>query len=590
MIAHPAPSRATSPDPELPAPHGLFFGRDERVRFGWVHEPAPGTATGAALVIVPPFGYEAICAHRSLRHLAEAAARAGLVAVRADLDGAGDSVGDDLDPERVGAWVASVDDACELARTHGATSIVLAGVRLGATLATLAAARRTDVSGLVAIAAVPAGKALVREARALQMALGLEEPPAGVTILPPDTQELVGFALTAETRAALSKIDLLGAPERPAPRVLVIDREDLAPNDKWVTALRGRGVDVEHVRLPGYVEMVLDPHRAEVPERIVGAAVRFAAACPVDATAASGSESALHASMRAEVAAGVTEDLVRLDDDLVALASRGTKATGRAIVLVNAGSIHRVGPNRLYVTVARDLAARGDLVLRLDVSGIGDSRPRGRQPDNVVYSPHAVDDVGVAVAWCRRQGASRVVVAGLCSGAYHAFKAAVAGHPIDVVVPINPLTFFWKPGMPLDFAAFKDAARYQKSVTSAKSWKKLLSGKVNLRRVVGVVATRARSMLEHRARDLARELRLPLTDDLASELAALGRRNVLMHFVFSAADPGRPMLVEQGGRTVERLQRTRKLSLDIIERTDHTFTARWAHPRLLDAIGRAIDG
>jgi hypothetical protein len=293
--------------------------------------------------------------------------------------------------------------------------------------------------------------------------------------------------------------------------------------------------------------------------------------------------------MRAEVAPGVTEDLVRLDDDLVAIVARGTLTTGGAVILINAGAIHRVGPNRLYVALARDLAARGDLVVRLDLSGIGDSRPRGRQPDNVVYSPHAVDDVGVAVAWCRRQGATRIAVAGLCSGAYHSLKAAVAGHPIDVVVPINPLTFFWKPGMPLDFTAFKDAARYQKSVTSAKSWKKLLTGRVDLRRVAGVVATRARSMIEHRAREIARELRLPLTDDLASELAALGRRNVHMNFVFSAADPGRPMLVEQGGRTVERLQRSRKLSLDIIERTDHTFTARWAHPRLLDAIGRAID-
>ena len=60
-------------EPALVRPDGVFFQSGERPRFGWVHTPA--VANGVGLVIVPPFGYEAICAHRSLRHLAEAAAR-----------------------------------------------------------------------------------------------------------------------------------------------------------------------------------------------------------------------------------------------------------------------------------------------------------------------------------------------------------------------------------------------------------------------------------------------------------------------------------------------------------------------------------
>src|SRR5262249_47437103 len=148
---------------------------------------------------------------------------------------------------------------------------------------------------------------------------------------------------------------------------------------------------------------------------------------------------------------------------------------------------------------------------------------------NVVYSDHAIADVGACVAWVRRQGAREVAVAGLCSGAYHALKAAVAGQPIDTVVPINPLTFFWKPGLPPDFAAFRvtdDAKRYQQSARSAASWKRLLSGKVDIARVARVVAERARAVAEHRARELLRRLRVPLRDDLGSELYALGRTNV----------------------------------------------------------------
>jgi hypothetical protein len=174
----------------------------------------------------------------------------------------------------------------------------------------------------------------------------------------------------------------------------------------------------------------------------------------------------------------------------------------------------------------------------------------------------------------------------LCSGAYHAFKAAVAGEKIDTVVPINPLTFFYTPGMPLDFAAFRvteDVQRYQKSVRSAASWKKLLRGDVDLRRVARVVAERARAMAEHKARDVLRQLRVPLRDDLGSEILALHRRGVAMRFIFAGSDPGHEMLLEQGGSAVKRVT-----SIDVIEGPDHTFTPRWSHPLLEAAIMRAV--
>jgi pimeloyl-ACP methyl ester carboxylesterase len=568
---------------------GFFAGGDGRARFGWVHEPAK--PTGIALVIVPPFGYEAICAHRSLRHLADAAAAAGVVAVRFDLDGTGDSAGDDLEHGRFDAWLASISDACDLARTRGADRIVLAGVRLGASLATLAAARRSDIAGVVAIAAVPAGKALVREGRALQMALGLGDPPNGAAS-DPDIHELVGFALTGETRTAISQIDLAKAQRPPAPAMLVIDRDDLPPNEMWLAALRALGVAVEHARLPGYVEMMLDPHRAEVPRAIIDATIAFAAARPA-LPVSSAPITELHAHARI---AGVDEELVNIEG-LAAIASRGMAAGGgraarieRAVILLNAGAVYRIGPNRLYVELARKLAWRGTLAIRVDLSGIGDSKPRAASDENVVYTDHAVADVGAVVAWARRQGATRVAVVGLCSGAYHAQKAALA-HPIDTIVPINPLTFFWKPGMPLDFAAFKvveDSQRYKQSMKSAASWQKLLSGKVDVRRVARVVAERARSAAEHRGRDVLRRLRVPLSDDLGSELYALARKGVAIRFVFASGDPGGAMLAEQGGSAVGRLAREGTLAIETIEGPDHTFTPRWSHAPFVAAILRAL--
>ncbi|CAN5508162.1 hypothetical protein BH11MYX1_BH11MYX1_06620 [soil metagenome] len=559
---------------------GGFFG-SPRARFGWLHRGGP-----TALVIVPPFGYEAVCSHRALRHLAEGAAAAGLTAVRFDLDGTGDSEGDDLEPDRLGAWLASIDDACNLARTAGAQQIVLAGIRLGATLAVVAAARRDDIAGIVTIAAVASGKALVREGRALQMQLQLEPAPAGATVPGDDLHEVVGFAQTAETRAALGQLDLLKTPRGPAPAMLVIDRDDLAPNDKLVAALRALGTTVEQVRLPGYVEMMLDPHVARIPAEILAATIAFAKACP----ALTGSPAPVLELAPTAQLAGITEELVTIDRDLTAVAStRG--AVKRAVILANAGAVYRIGPNRLYVELARTLAAAGDtLVLRADLSGLGDSQPRAGHAENAVYGDHAIADLGALAAWARRQWAREVAVVGLCSGAYHAIKAALA-HAIETIVPINPLTFFWKAGMPLDYAGFRvttDAQRYKQSMRSAEAWKKLLRGEVDLRRVTRTIAVRVRHAVEHRGRDLLRRLRVPLPEDLGSELLALGKKGVRIEFVFAASDPGRALLTEQGGSAVPKLERAGRLSIEMIASADHTFTARWAHPLFVAAVIRAL--
>src|SRR5215471_10633060 len=47
-----------------------------------------------------------------------------------------------------------------------------------------------------------------------------------------------------------------------------------------------------------------------------------------------------------------------------------------AVLLLNAGLMHRAGPYGVYVKLARQLASLGFLVLRFDFSGVGDSPRR----------------------------------------------------------------------------------------------------------------------------------------------------------------------------------------------------------------------
>src|SRR5438045_1954876 len=48
----------------------------------------------------------------------------------------------------------------------------------------------------------------------------------------------------------------------------------------------------------------------------------------------------------------------------------------QAVILLNPGIVHRVGPGRIYVKIARALAKMGFVILRFDLSGIGDSAVR----------------------------------------------------------------------------------------------------------------------------------------------------------------------------------------------------------------------
>jgi predicted alpha/beta hydrolase len=351
---------------------------------------------------------------------------------------------------------------------------------------------------------------------------------------------------------------------------------------------------VEQRRLSGYVEMMLDPHRTVIPSAIIEAAVGFALS-GASSPPSTKPRAALELRERAEFdvdGTTIIEEPVRVDAYQWGIATRTASSPRRAVLLLNAGAVGRIGPNRLYTRLARRLAAGGHLVLRLDLAGIGDSGTHAASVENTVYSTHAVDDVAAAVTWLRRTAVDTLAVVGLCSGAYHALRAAHAGLAIDTVVAINPLTFHYKPGMPLDFAAFRvaaDAARYQRAMANGRSWRKLLRGQVDLKRVVKIVWLRGIATLARPMRELLRTLRVPMRDDLGSELSGLARRGVRVRFVFAASDPGRTLLFEQGGSVVPRLLADNRIAITTIDGPDHTFTPRWSHAALLDAVAAAIE-
>ena len=94
-----------------------------------------------------------------------------------------------------------------------------------------------------------------------------------------------------------------------------------------------------------------------------------------------------------------------------------------AVLMLNAGFAHRVGPHRMSVELARRLAARGFRSLRFDIGGRGDSESmRETESDE----SQVLADIKDAMDYLEsNHDIRRFVLVGLCAGADNAHAAAV---------------------------------------------------------------------------------------------------------------------------------------------------------------------
>ena len=191
----------------------MWFGPESRPLYGWVSRPAGGVARGGA-ILCPPMGEEGRAAHRTFRRLAEELAEAGIVALRFDYDGTGDSAGLQDDPDRVPAWQASIEAARQYLLDLGAPTVAAVGMRLGATLAAAPGRRPSSpFSSLVCWDPCLSGRTFLREGEALYGfgETALEAPDDGLRHTP-------GFQYDAATAKALRAPRPRQAPGRPAAR------------------------------------------------------------------------------------------------------------------------------------------------------------------------------------------------------------------------------------------------------------------------------------------------------------------------------------------------------------------------------------
>lgn len=98
-------------------------------------------------------------------------------------------------------------------------------------------------------------------------------------------------------------------------------------------------------------------------------------------------------------------------------------APGRVgFIMLNAGVVHRIGPHRFNVRLARRLAELGWPSLRFDLAGQGDSDVA---PQSLPFDRQIIADLRAAMDHLgRTTGVERFVIAGICSGAHRGLAVA----------------------------------------------------------------------------------------------------------------------------------------------------------------------
>jgi len=268
----------------------------------------------------------------------------------------------------------------------------------------------------------------------------------------------------------------------------------------------------------------------------------------------------------------VSETVLPIGDDnhLVAVLSRSARIVARpAVIILNAGVLHRVGPHRLHVALGRRLAARGLPALRIDLAGIGDSPGRG---DGGSFRASAVADTRAAMtAITAATGCDRFILFGLCSGADNGLATAAVDPRVVGLVMLDAPTY----------ATRRAAAR--------KLFDRVRTGQVAP--LVRAVGRRLARQVAPAAADAAPELtqgrEFPPLAEHAALLTELVARGVAILAVYSGVNGARYNHAEQLFEWVPALRG--QIEIAYFPEANHVFTLRAAQAELLDHVASWVE-
>jgi len=258
---------------------------------------------------------------------------------------------------------------------------------------------------------------------------------------------------------------------------------------------------------------------------------------------------------------------------LIGILSRPSQLPIRrpAVVILNTGIAHRVGHHRMYVKMARDLAALGFLAFRFDFSGIGDSacRDDGLSP----IEAHKAD-LSEALDWLTAScDVNEVVLIGLCAGAEIALRYGYTDMRVLGLALLDPTI----PPTARFYAHYVG-----RRITQLRSWWSFVSGRG---RIFEELRERARLAIGAAPAQPAADSDQTLRSELEQWYTKSLERSLKMLIVLTSGSlDGRQSYREQLFDALPNVPLRGRVSLEHFKDADHTFTSESTRARLQELV------
>jgi pimeloyl-ACP methyl ester carboxylesterase len=375
----------------------------------------------------------------------------------------------------------------------------------------------------------------VREVRAFAR-LQTGQDDGDEDLLPDGWLNVSGFIATAETLGDLKALPTELAADSPLARALLLDRDGVAADISYAKALEGAGVAVSVEGGDGWSKFASHPEQSELAPAISARMVSWLA-------------EASHTTDVGESYGPVGTESLVLQDGVVESPLFVGRDSGRLFgvltlppdepshsmcaILLNAGAVRHVGPNRMWAETARRWAAAGVPTMRLDLESIGEADGddwREHEIDDF-YADKFVEQVIAVIDLLEDRGhGSTFILVGLCTGGYWAARTALKDPRVGVAVALNGGALTWHDHL----AENRQALRLNRAF-SLEWWRRRLRGG-GRRPAIGELAAALRARLNAVGRSTHKRLTgAPMESSrFAADLDQLRERGTRLVLAFSA--------------------------------------------------------
>jgi hypothetical protein len=259
------------------------------------------------------------------------------------------------------------------------------------------------------------------------------------------------------------------------------------------------------------------------------------------------------------------------------------------IIFLNAGLIHKIGPNRIYKRLSENYAKNGFPSFRLDFAGLGDS---GSSNDGISNGYEQINELKIAMNWLREnKGIDRFLLSGICSGAKIAWDESLEDPRVIGLCLIDGV---YADEQVLKAVGGKANQRlriryYKKNLFNQERWLKLLSGKSkflsfkNIAYAGKLIILTAKKKIKALSRKNTRKVGNSTVISWENTLLpwkTLFERGVKIQMIFCEGGIAVDIYNLTLATHLIDYQKRRALQTIVVNDVDHTFTPIWSQNHL----------